>query len=1356
MPQEKCPIVAFGASAGGLEAFAEILKVLPPDLGAAVVLILHLSPDHESVVSELLPRWTSMPVDVAVEGTAVERNHIYVIPPDRRMTLAAGALQLEPRAGLYHPIDYFFRSLAKELGSRAIAVILSGMATDGTLGAAAIQGEGGVVLVQLPESAKHDSMPRSAIEAGYVDAALQPAELAAEVARLCRDPYISEPARREESSGNMDAGMREILSVVRKATGMDFAHYKQATLSRRIERRIAFRNSPGIHEYAMSLREDPGEVRQLFNDLLINVTCFFRESETFEALKKNVLPRLMAQRGAAGAVRVWVPGCSSGEEAYSLAIALTEYMNEASEHIPIQVFGTDISEPALSIARAGRYPEGVAADVSPERLRNFFSRVEGHYQISKSIRDLCVFARQNVVKDPPFSHLDLISCRNVLIYLDPILQAKALRLFHYGLNSTGYLILGSSETVGRMPGLFEPAEARHRFYSRSPGPQPQAESIGEVERPQWKQIVPKSPATPHPEGHKDGMEQLLLAKSAPAAVLVDENLEVLQVRGETDAYLQHISDEATLNLLQLTRSGLDAELRKLVARAAQRSGTVHSSTLSLADKGELRHLRLSITPIITPVSARRQYLIMFETVQSDESEAASSAKGKKVGGRRRIAQLEADLITAKEHLRVVLEDHQATVEELRSSNEETQSASEELQSTNEELLTAKEELQSTNEELNTVNEELKSRNWELTQSNNDMVNVLASVNIPILMVARDLRIRRFTPQAEKLLNLLPTDVGRPISDLRPKIDVQRLEERLREAIDSLTTVDLEVHDSEGKSYSMSIRPYRTTDNRIDGAVLALFDVTERKRAAEVRYSRLFEAATDGIVIADGKTGEIVDVNPFLLGLLGCTREDLVGRRFWEAAPLGGTALDQDLLAEMDRQGTVRRELVLSHSKEPGVVAELTGNSYVEGDRKLIRLNIRDVTNQRRLEEKLMRTEEHARQTEKMEAIGQLTSGLAHDFNNLMTAIIAQCQLVQMELESSDPVVQRVEEVITVADRAAKLTEQLLAFSRKQTMEPRVLSIGGVLSEMKPMLDAVLQENVEFVVNLHPDLGAIRADRGQIEQVILNLVLNARDAMPGGGKISAAAVNAELGEAFSIVGQRSVPPGRYVRLTVTDTGTGMGPEVQAHLFEPFFTTKPRGIGTGLGLSTIYGIVQQSGAHISVETGLGQGTTVSIYFPRIDEVVGEDGPEAARAAPGGGSETVLIVEDENIVREPVSRLLRKAGFTVLEAASGPQALEVSESYDGPIDLVVTDVMMPKMSGKELAAKLLGTRAGLKVLYMSGHADTVIVHQGVLDEGVHLLAKPFTYQDLLRKIVEVLGPAQAPPLSNGILKSQSQSSS
>ena len=1326
--------MAFGASAGGLEAFAEILKDLPPDLGAALVFIPHLSPDHESVVSELLPRWTSMPVAVAVEGMAVERNHIYVIPPDRRMTLAAGALQLEPRAGMYHPIDYFFRSLARELGSRAIAVILSGMATDGTLGAGVIQGEGGVVLAQTPESAKHESMPRSAIEAGYVDAVLRPAQLAAEVARLCRDPYISEPAGREESGGKMDAGVGDILSIVRKATGIDFAHYKQATLLRRIERRIVFRNLPGIREYAMSLRGDPGEVRELFNDLLINVTGFFRESETFDALKQIVLPRLLAGRGATDAVRVWVPGCSSGEEVYSFAITLTEYMSATGDHFPIQVFGTDISEPALARARAGRYPEGVAADISPERLRNFFNRVEGHYQINKSIRDLCVFARQNVVKDPPFSHLDLISCRNVLIYLDPILQAKVLRLFHYGLKPSGYLILGTSESVGRMAGLFDPAEGRQRIYSRRPGTQPQAETVEEMERPQWPQIVSTSPAAPQPEGHRYGVEQLLPARHAAAAVLVDESLEVLQHHGETAAYLEGTSDEAALNLLQLIRSGLDAELRKLVARAAQRSGTVHSGTLTLADEGEVRHLRLSITPIITPVSGRRQYLVMFEAVQSDESTAAGSAKGKGTGGRRRIAQLEADLIAAKERLRAVLEDHQATVEELRSSNEEAQSASEELQSTNEELLTAKEELQSTNEELNTVNEELNSRNWELTQSNNDLVNLLASVNIPILMVASDLRIRRFTPQAEKLLNLLPTDVGRPISDLRPKIEVPRLEERLRDAIDTLTTVDVDVQDSEGKSYSMSIRPYRTMDNRIDGAVVALFDVTERKRAAEARYTRLFEAATDGIVIADGKTGEIVDVNPFLLGLLGCTRENLVGRPFWKAEPFVDTALDQQLLAELDSQGTVLRELTLCSSREPGVVAELSGNAYVEGDRKLVRLNIRDVTSQRQLEEKLRLSEEHARQTEKMEAIGQLTSGLAHDFNNLMTAIIAHCQLVQMDRESSDPVVEDVEAIVTVADRAAKLTQQLLAFSRKQMLQPMVLSLNRVLAEMKPMIDAVLQEDVEFVVNPHPELGTIRADRGQIEQVILNLVLNGRDAMPRGGRITAEAVNADMGEALS-TGHSPVPPGRYVRLTLTDTGTGMTPDVQAHLFEPFFTTKPRGIGTGLGLSTTYGIVQQSGAHISVESGIGQGTTISIYFPRIDEEVGEDRPEAVIAVPYGGSETVLLVEDENSVREPLCRLLRKAGFTVLEAVGGPQALEVAESHDGQIDLVVTDVMMPTMTGKELAARLLARRCGLKVLYLSGHADTVIVHQGLLDEGVYLLAKPFKIQDLVRKIVEVL---------------------
>ncbi len=377
----------------GLEAFSEILKDLPTDLGAAIVFILHLSPDHESMVSELLPRWTQIPAQVAANGMRVEPNQIYVIPPDTRMTVAAGLLCLEPRAGLYHPIDYFFRSLAKEMGKRAIGVILSGMGTDGTLGAAAIGGEGGVILAQLPETARQGSMPRSVMEAGYVDAALPPAELAAEVARLCQDPYFLEPGTPEELCKAATAGLGEVLGIVRTTTGMDFAHYKQATVMRRVERRIAFRNAAGLREYAASLRTDPDEVRELFNDLLINVTGFFRDPETFEVLQETVLPRLLSGRAASQAVRVWVPACSTGEEVYSLAIALVEYMNATGEHFPVQIFGTDISEPALAKARAGRYPEGVAADLAPERLRTFFSRVDGQFEINKVIREMCLFAR---------------------------------------------------------------------------------------------------------------------------------------------------------------------------------------------------------------------------------------------------------------------------------------------------------------------------------------------------------------------------------------------------------------------------------------------------------------------------------------------------------------------------------------------------------------------------------------------------------------------------------------------------------------------------------------------------------------------------------------------------------------------------------------------------------------------------------------------------------------------------------------------------------------------------------------------------------------------------------------------------
>jgi two-component system, cell cycle sensor histidine kinase and response regulator CckA len=880
-------------------------------------------------------------------------------------------------------------------------------------------------------------------------------------------------------------------------------------------------------------------------------------SDIFAILKERVLPKLLVGRRATDVIRVWVPGCATGEDVYSLAIVLTEFMSATGERFPIQIFGTDLSEPALTQARSGKYSEEMAANIAPGRMQEFFQRLDGQYQIGEAIREICVFARQNVVKPPPVRRLDLIGGRNALIYLDPALRSTVLRLFHYRLRRNGYLIADDFEIMGPTANLFESIDERNGIYVRRPRP--------------W-------------------------------------------MPGETSA-----------------------ELVSLFEKTAFPGRTEEPSTR------------------------------------------------------------------------------------------------EELQGAGKAPLTAQENVLSQNGELNTVNKEWKSGNSELNQTNNDLMNVLSGVSLPIIMVDKDLRIRWFTHQAEKMLSH-PDAAGRPLIDLRLKIEAPDLHDRLRNSIETLSTSELDVSDADGNWYSMVIRPYRTTDNRIDGSVITFFDVTERKREAEARYRTVFAAATDGILIADATSGEIIEVNPFLQRLLDCRPEDLIGHRLSNAEPFRGAGMDASWLSELNQQPIVQRETILKATTGKDVVVELTGNCFVTGNRKQIRLLIRDITNRKQFEEKLRRSEEQMRQAEKVEAIGQLASGIAHDFNNLITAIIAQCHVLQIQRDLSDSLVSEVDQVITLAERAGALTQQLLAFSRKQTLEPKLINMNRVLRDLKPMIDAVVKENVKFEIAPESALGTIRADRGQIEQVVLNLAINARDAMPGGGTFKAEVVEAEVNDGSGEV-RASIPPGRYVRLTLADTGIGMTPEVQAHLFEAFFTTKPRGIGTGLGLSSTYGIVRQSGAHILVQSELGRGTAFKIYFPWVNETADEERPARLEASSEDRSALLLLVEDEEFLRSPLVRGLKRSGYRVLEAASGPQALEVAESHEGPIDLVVTDILMPGMSGMDLAKQLRVKRQGLKVLFMSGHIQNEIVLQGVRDEGLVLLNKPFTIQKLLSTISQIL---------------------
>jgi len=924
--REIISVVGVGASAGGFEAFKEVLENLPAETGMAFVLVQHLDPTHTSQLTELLTRVSPLPVCEVKDGRPVAPDHLYVIPPNTTLTISHGRLRLKPRRAAPPPplpIDAFFQSLAADCGRRAIGVILSGNASDGVRGLAAIKAAGGITMAQDGASAKYDGMPQAAAAAGCVDFVLSPARIAAELLQIAHPRTGDLPASAELPADD-PTRLNAIFQLLQKATGVDFRYYKPPTVRRRIARRLAQHKLTTLPEYVAHLQQHPEEVLALYEDILINVTCFFRDPPVFAALQNSVLPKLCANRPAAHPIRIWVPGCSTGEEVYSLAISLIEFLEAKRLDLPIQIFGSDISETSLSKARAGVYPASIKAAVSPHRLRRFFTKVNGHYEISKSIRERCVFARQNLAQDPPFSRLDLVSCRNVLIYLGPVLQTKVLPIFHYALKPNGYLLLGTSETVSGFLNLFTVVNRRQRIYAKKPGSDRLALDFVQ---PEPSPARPASTA-PAPLGETDwsGMQiqkeadRLLIARYTPPAVLVTETLEIVQFRGQTGPYLEPAPGRASLNLLKMVRDGLVVDLRNAIQHAKRQNTTVRKDGVALTVNGRATTVNLEVVPVKAPATRARHFLVLFEAA----GPARPVAPQKPAPTRQphpsdeRAAELAADLRTTKEYLQSVLEESEGANEELKAANEEIRSSNEELQCTNEELETAKEELQSTNEELTTVNEELQNRNQELSRLNNDVTNLLTSTQIPIVMLGPDLRIRRFTPPAEKVLNLIPTDVGRPITDLKLTVDVPDLEKLITTAMETLTVVEQEVQDRHGRWYGLRIRPYRTHTNQIDGAVLALVDIDEVKRsltvAQEARdFSEAIVATVREPLLVLTAELRVEAANPAFYEKFRGTRKETIGHHIYE---LGNRQWDiprlRQLLKEVQVKNTAFHDFLVEH------------------------------------------------------------------------------------------------------------------------------------------------------------------------------------------------------------------------------------------------------------------------------------------------------------------------------------------------------------------------------------------------------------------------------------------------------------
>jgi two-component system, chemotaxis family, CheB/CheR fusion protein len=830
-------IVGIGASAGGVEAMTKLVQHLAPDSGLAYVLVQHLAPRHESFLPELLRSSSRVRVVQAEERMAIEPNRLHVIPPNAHMTIVNGHLHLAPRPldrTQYNPIDSFFQSLAAHAEHRAVGVVLSGSASDGAAGLSEIKGAGGLTFVQDPKTAAYDSMPRAAIATGAADFVLSPEAIAEELGRLGKHPFLA-PTTAEVTNANelqlTDLQLERLFYLLRAASGVDFTYYKLPTIKRRLQRRMALHKITEVDTYVKLVERDPTEVRGLYRDILIHVTRFFRDPESFDALKEVVFPRIVNDAAARRPIRIWVPGCATGEEAYSIAIALLEFLGNDATSAPVQVFATDVSEDAIERARMGLYPESISADVSHERLRRYFTRADGQYRISKIVRDSCIFARQDLTRDPPFSKLDLIVCRNVLIYLGQRLQRKLMAVFHYALKPAGFLMLGTTETVSAHAELFAVQDKRNKIYTKRNG-RPRGDvdfspMLGHTferengERPAQTAHVPG----PRPGDLQTEVNRLVLARYSPPSVVVDNELQIVQTRGRTGPFLELASGDASLNLLKMAREGILHGLRSAVQESRRTGKAARRDGLVLKNNGSTREVNVQVFPFID-ANDSPFFLVLFEDgmrVAPAVAPATTNNRKKKKKEDPRILRLQQELTSSREYLQSIIQDLEAANEELQSANEEILSSNEELQSTNEELDTAKEELQSTNEELNTVNEELNARNEELSQVNADLINLLSAVPAAVVIVTADLRIRRFTPLAEQVLNLIPTDIGRPLGDLKPNIEAPDLEVLTREVIDSVTPKELEVRDRRARSYVLRIRPYKDQENRIDGAVLAFAD-----------------------------------------------------------------------------------------------------------------------------------------------------------------------------------------------------------------------------------------------------------------------------------------------------------------------------------------------------------------------------------------------------------------------------------------------------------------------------------------------------------------------------------------------------
>lgn len=956
------PIVGIGASAGGLEAMDLFFKNMPENTGMAFIVVQHLAPNYVGILPELLQRNTKMKVLQANDELKVKPNQVYVIPPNKSLSILNGTLHLfEPieSHGLRLPIDVFFRSLAIDKLDKSIGVVLSGMGSDGSLGIKAIKEKNGLVLIQDPATAKFTGMPKSAIEAVLADVIAPAEELPAKLIDLLQ--HISKIHNDTEIDTKNKSSLDKIIILLREQTGHDFSFYKKNTLMRRIERRKGIHQIDKIHNYVRFLQENPKETELLFKELLIGVTSFFRDTLVWEKLKTTILPELIKVQPDGTVLRAWIPACSTGEEAYSLAIVFKETIDEMPNHrnLTLQIFATDIDVDAIEKARRGIYNSDIAIAISPERISKFFTVEGDDYRVTTAIREMIIFAPHNVIKDPPFTKLNILMCRNMLIYMEPVLQKKLMELFNYCLVPGGIMLLGSAESLGRNNQEFEILDSKLKFFKRTQSivtPElsdfPSAFAYHKKTATENK-IMPKSI-----ENIQTLADQILIQNFSPASVLVNDKGDILYITGRTGKYLEPVAGKANWNIHAMAREGLKNELPSAFRKALQDNNPVVLRNIKIGSNGNVNFVNVTIQQIENPVAMKGMVMIVFTDLPKIKEQDDSSPKKENQGFSGRQEELEAELKQSNEQLQYSREEMQNSQEELKSINEELQSTNEELQSTNEELTTSKEEMQSLNEELQTVNAELQSKLSDFEQANNDMKNLLNSTEIATLFLDKELNIRRFTDSVTKIYKLRGTDTGRPFTDLVTDLQYPDMGIHAKQVIKNLTPVQNTIATNDGRWFSVRIMPYRTLDDRIDGLVITFTDITAAKQAEkalvlENQYRRLFESAKDGILILNAETGKIMDVNPFLIEMLGYSHEQFVEKAIWEIGVLKDIVANKDKFSELQEKQFVRYEdLPLETFDGRKINVEFVSTLYSVNGNNVIQCIIRDISDRKLIEEAL--------------------------------------------------------------------------------------------------------------------------------------------------------------------------------------------------------------------------------------------------------------------------------------------------------------------------------------------------------------------------------------------------------------------